>query len=99
MENVGDSHVNLQVHNCRLMISLLLSHLGASPDAIVKCDCCGKGVVEMKCSVLTIVRNRALKLLVKVFAWSKHMIALSHIFQTSYKSQLLLPGATSNENL
>ena len=24
-------------------------HLGASPDGIVICDCCGKGVLEIKC--------------------------------------------------
>ena len=23
--------------------------MGASPDGIVQCDCCGKGVVEIKC--------------------------------------------------
>ena len=25
------------------------SHLGASPDGIVQCTCCGKGVLEIKC--------------------------------------------------
>ena len=25
--------------------------LGASPDALIECNCCGKGVVEMKCSL------------------------------------------------
>ena len=24
-------------------------YIGASPDAIVTCDCCGKGIVEIKC--------------------------------------------------
>ena len=45
---MSDSHVNLQVHDCGLMISPL-SHVGASPDGIVTCDCCGKGVIEVKC--------------------------------------------------
>ena len=30
-------------------ISIEHTFLGASPDAIVKCDCCGLGVVEVKC--------------------------------------------------
>ena len=24
-------------------------HLGASPDELVSCDCCGQGVLEIKC--------------------------------------------------
>ena len=24
--------------------------LGASPDALIECNCCGQGVVEVKCS-------------------------------------------------
>ena len=46
---MSDSHVNLQVHDCGLMISPSLSHLGASPYGIVTCNCCGKVVIEMKC--------------------------------------------------
>ena len=25
------------------------SHVGASPDSVVMCDCCGLGSVEVKC--------------------------------------------------
>lgn len=32
-----------------LVINKDLPHLGASPDAIVNCKCCGKGLVEIKC--------------------------------------------------
>ena len=24
-------------------------HLGATPDGIVSCECCGKGLIEIKC--------------------------------------------------
>ena len=46
---MADSHVNLQVHDCGLMISPFLSYLGASPDGIVSCECCGTRVLEVKC--------------------------------------------------
>ncbi len=31
------------------MIDPSFSYLGATPDGIVMCDCCGKGVLEVKC--------------------------------------------------
>ena len=31
------------------MVHPCYPHLGASPDGIVTCDCCGKGVLEIKC--------------------------------------------------
>ncbi len=40
---------NLQVESCGLMIGPSFSYLGATPDGIVTCDCCGKGVLEVKC--------------------------------------------------
>ena len=32
-----------------LHISANYAHLGASPDGIIDRDCCGKGLVEVKC--------------------------------------------------
>ena len=48
-EAITTSHVNLQVHSCGLIIHPSCSYLGASPDSIVECDCCGRGVLEVKC--------------------------------------------------
>jgi len=36
--------------DCRLFIDPQWSYVGASPDGIISCTCCGKGVVEFKCS-------------------------------------------------
>ena len=71
LNKMSDSHVNLQVHDCGLMISPSLSHLGASPYGIVTCNCCGKGVIEVKCSYQC--KDTVLKKPVKisVFAWKK----------------------------
>ena len=42
-------HTNLQVQLCGLHISTDHPNLAASPDGIVSCDCCGEGLVEIKC--------------------------------------------------
>ena len=40
---------NLNISDAALFVSLERPYIGASPDAIVTCDCCGKGTVEIKC--------------------------------------------------
>ena len=46
-------HTNFCVSNCGLFICLSHPHLGATPDGLVKCDCCnGSGVLEIKCPFL-----------------------------------------------
>ena len=42
-------HEELRVRSCGFYVSLKHPYLGASPDAVVECKCCGKGVVEVKC--------------------------------------------------
>ena len=42
-------HVNFTIAKSGLVLNPEWPHLGASPDDIVQCDCCGKGVVEIKC--------------------------------------------------
>lgn len=37
------------VHQCGLVIDPKYPFLGASPDGMVCCSCCGKGVLEIKC--------------------------------------------------
>lgn len=43
-------HVNAKMKPCGLNISVDHPFLGASPDAYLYCKCCGKGLVEVKCS-------------------------------------------------
>ena len=43
-------HINVNVRACGLFVHPEYIFMGASPDAIVSCDCCGKGVFEIKCS-------------------------------------------------
>ena len=44
-----NSHEHLVVSNCGLNVNPKWPMLGASPDGFVFCDCCGKGVSEIKC--------------------------------------------------
>lgn len=47
METNG--HPTLQVTETGLIVHPAFPHLGASPDGLVSCQCCGKGLVEIKC--------------------------------------------------
>ena len=46
-------HENVKVSKCGLFISVDYPFLGASPDSIVECSCCGKGVCEVKVRTCT----------------------------------------------
>lgn len=46
---LSDFHEHLTVSDSGLNINPEWPMLGASPDGIVLCDCCGKGVCEIKC--------------------------------------------------
>ena len=42
-------HEQLKVQTSGLRINSKFPHLGSSPDGLVSCKCCGKGLVEVKC--------------------------------------------------
>ncbi|XP_028297385.1 uncharacterized protein LOC114459273 [Gouania willdenowi] len=42
-------HTDQQVQTCGFFVNPAFPQVGASPDAIVTCTCCGKGCVEVKC--------------------------------------------------
>lgn len=43
------SHRNFSVKDSGLFVPTSHPYLGASPDDLVSCDCCGCGVIEVKC--------------------------------------------------
>ena len=43
------NHTNLKMEDVGLFISTEKPYIGAFPDSIVVCDCCGRGTVEVKC--------------------------------------------------
>lgn len=46
---MAQSHQDFRVSSCGLVVRPSEPHLGSSPDGEVRCTCCGKGVVEIKC--------------------------------------------------
>lgn len=49
IRKVAPHHDNFTVVECGFIINPDFPHIGASPDALVSCDCCGEGTVEVKC--------------------------------------------------
>ena len=47
---IGPCHFSFAITKTGLHINAVYSHLGTSPDGIIDCDCCGKELVEIKCS-------------------------------------------------
>ena len=43
-------HDNLKVKECGLFISVENAFIGASPDGVIECKCCGWGIIEIKVS-------------------------------------------------
>jgi hypothetical protein len=43
------NHDNLILSITGLLINVCFPHLGASPDGLISCSCCGEGVLEIKC--------------------------------------------------
>ena len=46
-------HIEFAIKNTGLHISLSHPYIGASPDGITVCQCCGKNLVEVKCPFCT----------------------------------------------
>ena len=46
-------HDNFNCFCCGLVISEEYSFIAATPDAVMSCDCCGSGIVEIKCPFVT----------------------------------------------
>ncbi|XP_041376642.1 uncharacterized protein LOC121389093 [Gigantopelta aegis] len=49
LEKMAPFHENLKIEDSGFIISTDFPHLGASPDGVVSCDCCGKFCLEIKC--------------------------------------------------
>lgn len=48
-EIMAQNHVNFTMTKCGFIIQQGFHYIGATPDAMVNCDCCGKGCIEVKC--------------------------------------------------
>lgn len=42
-------HVNFTLQECGFFVSQKVPYVGASPDSVSQCSCCGRGIFETKC--------------------------------------------------
>ena len=45
LKKAEEMHVSF---NCQ-SAGLQYPHLGATPDGVIECECCGAGIIEIKC--------------------------------------------------
>ena len=48
-DSMKSTHTLFELKSCGLFLDVDNPYIGASPDGIISCSCCGKGVVEVKC--------------------------------------------------
>ena len=49
VQSCSNHHIDLEVMESGVVISPAHSFLGATPDGMITCNCCGYGVLEVKC--------------------------------------------------
>ncbi len=49
VKTMKKNHPRFSMMDSGLTINPKWSYIGASPDSVVNCDCCGQGVMEIKC--------------------------------------------------
>ena len=45
----GEEHNNFSFNPAGLHVNPSYPHLGASPNGLISCSCCGEGLIEIKC--------------------------------------------------
>ncbi|KAK3083943.1 hypothetical protein FSP39_005730 [Pinctada imbricata] len=50
VQEASKEHMSLNVQESGLFVDMEHPYIGASPDGLVSCSCCGKGLLEIKCS-------------------------------------------------
>ena len=49
LKRAKEMHVSFKYQSTGLHVSVQYPHLGATPDGLVECECCGPGLIEIKC--------------------------------------------------
>ncbi|XP_030845477.1 uncharacterized protein LOC105436450 isoform X2 [Strongylocentrotus purpuratus] len=82
------SHTNVTFKECGLFISEELAYLGSSPDMLVKCDCHGQGVVEIKCPDIEEVPAVGKPTYIQESADGTPMLQEKHIYMSQVMMQM-----------
>ena len=83
--NMKIAHPFYELLKSRLVLDTENPFIGASPDGIISCSCCGKGVVEVKCPFLCRDKPFSEAVKEKHFVWQKEHIFLKKIMHTFFK--------------
>ena len=82
-------HVKLTVHKCGLFIDEQHPFLCATPDAVINCDCCGCGLLEVKCPLTSAgLHPKDAKLPYLIGTDSKLVLRRSHKYYTQVQCQM-----------
>ncbi len=71
------AHHNFEVRKCGFFISSDFPFLGASPDGLVTCTCCGEGICEIKvclCFFLRLDIDHVLFILVSILSQRRYYL-------------------------
>ena len=83
-------HENVKVEKCGLYVMKSAPFLGASPDRICECSCCGKFVLEVKCPVAKNIEPNEVDCLEMVNG--KLRLKHSHPYYAQVQGQLAVTG-------
>ena len=90
MKRLG--HKDVKVEPCGLFVMQNKSFISASPDAVVSCSCCGKGVLEIKCpySIANQIPSETnLTYLRKTAVDGKVKLVISHPYYSQVQTQMV----------
>ena len=87
-------HTGVKFENCGFFISKSHPFIGASPDLLVSCNCCGDGVVECKCpySKRDADIHTDLPDYVLIGADGQHNLKRNHLYYAQVQTQLAVTG-------
>jgi hypothetical protein len=90
-----DGHRHIKVEKSGLVLSKEHAFIGASPDGVVSCDCCGEGLLEVKC-VVPRKRKSGVNILdtidYLVTSNEQHTLKHSHRYYTQLQTQMAVTG-------
>ena len=90
-------HRNFKVSGSGLVIHPSYPLMGSSPDSFVEYDCCGRGVIKVKCSYSCKQES-----ITKKASEDNHFflkVSSGNLYLDIYHSYILLSGASSAEVL
>lgn len=90
---VHKKHQLFEIDDAGLFVLPSLPHLGASPDGLVRCQCCGDGIIEIKCPFS--IRDTTPEGATKKYFYLKHtkdglQLSRTHHYYYQIQGQLLI---------